>query len=124
MKEGPFPHNEGPKGDKMSNTVKPSHEEEEYFAKVEMEKRQALAEKVKAEMAEQDLDKLKELHWKHCANCGFEMHPVVFKGVTVDKCPHCGAIFLEPGELEQLAGKEGGFISAVLSIFRTEGLKP
>lgn len=103
----------------MSGTKKPSHEEEEYFARVEIEKRQALAEKVKAEMEAEDLEKLKKLHWKRCANCGFQMHPVVFKGVTVDKCPHCNAIFLESGELEQLAGKEGKFIGAVLSLFKT-----
>ena len=98
---------------------KPSHEEEDYFAKVEMDKKKALAEKLKAQMEEEELEKLKKLHWRHCAACGFEMHPVVFKGVTIDKCPHCGAIFLDPGELEQLAGQEGGFISSVLSIFKT-----
>jgi rubrerythrin len=103
----------------MSKMVKPSHEEEEYFAKVEMEKRQNLAEKVKEDMANEDLEKLKALHYHHCAKCGFEMHSVVFKGVTIEKCPHCGGIFLDAEELEQLAGKEGGFISAVLSIFKT-----
>lgn len=103
----------------MSGTKKPSHEEEEYFAKVEMDKKKALAEKLKADMETEELEKLRQLHWKHCANCGFEMFPVVFKGVTIDKCPHCGAIFLDPGELEELAGQEGGFISAVLSIFKT-----
>ena len=102
----------------MSQTVKPSHEEEEYFAKVELDKKKALAEKIKEKMADEELEELKKLHWKHCANCGFEMEPVVYKGVTVDKCFHCGAIFLEPGELEQLAGKEGGFISGVLSMFK------
>jgi hypothetical protein len=108
----------------MSGTVKPSHEEEEYFAKVEMDKKRALAEKLKLQMADAELAKLKALHWKHCANCGFEMHPVVFKGVTIDQCPNCNGIFLVPGELELLAGKEGGFVSAVLSIFKTEGLNP
>lgn len=108
----------------MSGTVKPSHEEEGYFAKVEMDKKRALAEKIKSQMAQGELAKLKSLHWKHCANCGFEMHPVVFKGVTIDKCPNCEGIFLVAGELETLAGKEGGFISAVLSIFKTEGLNP
>lgn len=108
----------------MSSTVKPSHEEDEYFAKVDMDKKRALAEKIKSRMEEDELAKLKALHWKHCANCGFEMHSVVFKGVTIEQCPNCNGIFLEPGELEHLAGKEGGFISAVLSIFKTEGLNP
>ncbi len=103
----------------MSNMGKPSHEEAEYFTKIEMEKRQAMAEKVKSAMKAEELEKLKALHWHHCAKCGFEMHSVVFKGVTIEKCPHCGGIYLDAGELEQLAGKEGGFVSAVLSIFKT-----
>jgi hypothetical protein len=75
-------------------------------------------------MASSELAQLKTLHWSHCAHCGFEMHPIVFKGVTIQQCPNCNGIFLEAGELEVLAGKEGGFISAVLSIFKTEGLNP
>lgn len=102
----------------MSSIGKPSHEEEEYFAKVEMEKKQAYAEKLKGQMAEEELTKLKELHWHHCAKCGFEMHTIVFKGVRIEKCPHCGGIFLDAHELETLAGKEGGFISSVLSLFK------
>lgn len=102
----------------MSDTKKPSHEEEDYFAQVEIDKRKALAEKLKAEMAEDDLQKLKELHFMHCAKCGFKMHSIVFKGVTIEKCPHCGGIFLDAQELEHLAGKEGGFISSVLSLFK------
>ena len=101
----------------MSSTVKPSHEEEEYFARQEMEKRQALAEKVRDQMQAGELDKLKQSHWNHCAKCGFEMHPIIFKGVTVEKCPNCGGIFLSAGELEQLAGKQDGFIASVLSLF-------
>lgn len=102
----------------MSSTVKPSHEEEEYFARQEIEKRKDLAEKIKAEMQAEDLEKLKQLHYNHCARCGFEMHPVIFKGVTIDKCPHCGGIFLDAGEVEQIIGKESGFIGSVLGLFK------
>ncbi len=98
--------------------IKPSHEEEEYFTRQEMDKRKALAEKLKAQMQVEEIEKLKKLHWMHCANCGFEMHSVVFKGVTLEKCPNCGGIFLNAGELEQLAGKEGGFISSVVGLFK------
>ena len=102
----------------MSSTVKPSHEEEEYFARQEIEKRKDLAEKVKAQMQAEDLEKLKQLHYNHCARCGFEMHPVIFKGVTIDKCPHCGGIFMDAGEVEQIIGKESGFIGSVLGLFK------
>ena len=108
----------------MSTTGKPSHEEDEYFAKVEMDKKRALAEKIKSQMAEHELADLKTLHYHHCSNCGFAMHPIVFKGVTILQCPNCSGIFLNAEELEILAGKEGGFVTAVLSIFQTEGLNP
>jgi ribosomal protein S27AE len=89
-----------------------------------MDKKRALAEKIKSQMAEHELLELKTLHHNHCSNCGFEMHPIVFKGVTIQQCPNCAGIFLAAEELETLAGKEGGFVSAVLSIFQTEGLNP
>jgi Zn-finger nucleic acid-binding protein len=69
-------------------------------------------------MATQEVENLKKLHWKHCANCGFEMHSVVFKGLTIEKCPNCGGIFLPAGELEQLAGSEGHFMQSVMGLFK------
>ncbi len=98
-------------------TKKPSHEEEDYFARVEIDKRRALADKLKEQMAQGEIEKLKQLHWMHCAKCGFELHSIVFKGITIEKCPNCGGIFLDAGELERLVGKEGGFVTAVLSLF-------
>ena len=102
----------------MSSTVKPSHEEEEYIARQEIEARQALAEKIRDEMNAAELEKLKQLHFNHCAKCGFEMHPVIFKGITIERCPNCGGIFLDTGDLERLAGKQDGFISSVLGLFQ------
>ena len=101
----------------MSQTVKPSSEEEEYFNQIEIQKKRDLAEKLKAQMEAKELEKLKELHWMHCTKCGFEMHTIVFKGISIEKCPNCAGIYLDPGELEQLAGQEGGFLTAVLSLF-------
>src|SRR5262245_59821703 len=102
----------------MSSTVKPSHEEEGYFALQEIEKRQDLAEKLRDQMQAAELENLKKLHWNHCANCGFDMHPVVFRGVTIEKCPNCGGIFLNANEVEHIAGKESAFVSSVLSLFK------
>lgn len=102
----------------MSTTAKPSHEEEEYFAKQEIDQRRAFTEKLKAQMQVEEIEKLKKTHWMHCGKCGFEMHPVVFKGITIEKCPNCNAILLDSGELEQLAGKEGRFVTSVLGLFK------
>jgi len=102
----------------MSSTVKPSHEEEEYFARNEIQKREALAEKVREQMHAEELEKLKKLHWNHCARCGFEMFRVVFRGITIEKCPNCGGIFMEASAIEQIAGKESGFVTSVLGLFK------
>jgi len=99
------------------STHKPTHDEDEYFARVEIEKRRNLAEKVRSEMAADDLAKLKKLHHMHCANCGFEMHPVIFKGVTIEQCPNCDGIFLKQSELDELAGKKESVISTILNLF-------
>jgi Zn-finger nucleic acid-binding protein len=42
-----------------------------------------------------------------------------FKGVEIEVCPNCGAVLLDPGELEQLAGDEQH--GAVLHIARLFG---
>ncbi len=102
----------------MSETVKPSHQEDEYFAKVELQKKRDLAEKIKKEKSDQELEELKKLHWRHCANCGFDMHPIVYKGVTIDQCPNCSGVFLDPGELEQLAGEDESLFGRFVDVFR------
>ena len=35
------------------------------------------------------------------------MEPKIFQGVEIDICPSCGAVLLDPGELEELAGVLG-----------------
>lgn len=99
-------------------TQKPSHTEEEYFAKVEAEKKKRLAEEIARKMTQEEQKRLKDLHWMRCPKCGLEMHSIPFKGVTIDKCFSCQGIFLDDGELEKVAGREEGFLTSVLSLFK------
>jgi Zn-finger nucleic acid-binding protein len=69
-------------------------------------------------MQEQERERLKQLHWMHCPKCGFELTPVAFKGVTIDRCFHCGGTWLDAGELEALAGKESEFLHRVIALFK------
>ncbi len=98
---------------------KPSQTEEEYFARVEAEKKKKLAAEQGHRLTEKQREELKNQHWMHCPKCGMELHPVPYKGVTMDKCFHCHGVFLDDGELEKIAGQEGGFLSGVMSLFRT-----
>lgn len=95
--------------------------EEEYFAKQDREK---LA-KLKAEQAAKDaataLVERRELHHHKCGKCGADMDTHPFRGVEIEICPECGAVLLDNGELEKLAGTdEGGMLSKMLSIFNRE----
>ena len=98
---------------------KTSREEEEYFAKQEYEKLRDLAAKKKNEMAAEEEEKLKELHWMHCPKCGHELITIGLHGVEVDQCAHCNGLWLDAGELEQVMEREGGSpLKKILDIFK------
>lgn len=97
---------------------KPSQSEEEYFARIEIDKMKRLANDVRQKHTDEERKKLKELHYMHCPKCGMELKELLFKGVTIDKCYHCGAVTLDDGELEKLAGEEESLISSIVSLFK------
>ena len=99
--------------------MKPSHTEEEFFARVEAEKKKKLAEDSRKKLTEEEKARLKSLHWMRCPKCGMELHAVPYKGVTLDKCFQCHGVFLDDGELEKIAGEESGFLTGVLSLFKS-----
>lgn len=93
--------------------------EEEYFARLETEKKRTLAETKRATIALTQRTELKTLHWMHCPKCGLELETIVFRGVEIDKCFNCGGVYLDTGELEKLAGTESHFWDSVLSLFKS-----
>ncbi|MFO1520266.1 MAG: zf-TFIIB domain-containing protein [bacterium] len=97
--------------------------EEEYFARETLAKIKKMAAEKRARLAAQEKEKLKKLHWMHCAKCGSELHEVLFRGINIDKCFECGGVFLDYGELEKLAGHESGLIASILSLFKYNPFK-
>ena len=60
----------------------------------------------------------KALHDNKCGKCGDELATVPFRGVEIEICPSCGAVLLDAGELEQLAGSDNaGVISSFFETF-------
>lgn len=94
-----------------------SNQEEEYFAKLDREKRLALRKKLMEEKRLQNAEELRALHYLKCGKCGHGMYPQNFKGVEVDVCENCGAVLLDPGELEELAGEETGAFRDLVEFF-------
>ena len=92
--------------------------EEEYFARVEAQKTQKLAKELAKGEAASAATALKELHWLHCGKCGTRMETTNFKGVEIEVCPSCGAVLLDPGELQQLAGEDrASVVNMVAELF-------
>jgi len=101
------------------NPEKPSQSEEEYFTKEEAEKKKRLHEKLKAEL-EQERRESTRRHWfMTCPKCGARLESVVFRGTLIEKCPDCGGVWLDAGELKTLAGEEAhSVISGIIELFK------
>jgi hypothetical protein len=100
------------------STKKPSETEDEYFARLDAEKKRKAAVESRRDMAATEQQKLKELHYMHCPKCGHTLETVSFKGLAIDKCFACNGTWLDEGELEALAGKEAGFLTSVVGLFK------
>ena len=76
--------------------------EDEYFVKKERE----LLDKLKSKTAAEQKAQIKELCRMRCPKCGEPLKERSFQKIQIDQCTGCGGIWLDAGELEQVAGKE------------------
>jgi hypothetical protein len=103
----------------MAELEKPSKNEDEYFARQELERRKKWAQEQAAKMASEQKEQLKQLHWMKCPKCGMDLKEIEVHGVKVDQCASCGGVFLDAGEMEQIEKHEqGGVMGRVFSMFR------
>lgn len=98
--------------------VKPSTKEEEYFARIEFEKKQKLQEEQQATLESSEKKRLQELHHMNCPKCGMKLVEVDYKGIEVDKCSGCEGIWLDPGELEAVSKLDQGKLSNWFANFK------
>lgn len=93
--------------------------EDEYFARVEFERRKQKLAEAHKEIKQAEKEELKDLHWMRCPKCGMEMIEVDFEGVKVDKCSECLGVFFDDGEVEHVIAKnKPGFLSRLAGAFK------
>src|SRR5688572_13894758 len=93
-------------------------DEDEYFRKLDEEAKAKMKAKLDAEQAESDRSQRRTLHFKKCGKCGGDMATQVFRGIEIEVCPDCGAVLLDPGELQTLAGQDSTQVfSSFFSMF-------
>ncbi|HVE87327.1 MAG TPA: zf-TFIIB domain-containing protein [Myxococcales bacterium] len=107
----------------MSNYEKPSSQEEEYFAREEIEKKRKLALQQAAETEVQQREALQRLHFMKCPKCGMDLHAITKGKVVVDTCFNCHGVWLDAGEMERLLHGEadeaaGSVMRAILNFVR------
>jgi len=98
---------------------KASSKEEEYHLRQEGEKLKARAEQVRRETEQAEREELKQLHWMRCPKCGLELTEIEYRGIQLDKCFSCGGIYLDDGELEQIAASpdDQGLLAGLARVF-------
>ena len=96
----------------------PSKNEEEYFARIEFERRKTMeVEKVKR-LAEEEKKNLKDLHYMRCPKCGMELIEIEFKGIKIDKCFQCDGVWLDAGEMDALSKLEKTVMDKLFRVFK------
>jgi len=84
---------------------KKSESEEEYFARIEFERRKKI---------EEEKEQRKELHFMHCPKCGMKLIEVDYKSLKIDRCSACDGVWMDAGELEAAVGLEKGLLARIL----------
>ena len=97
---------------------KPSEKEEEYFARMEFERKKKAEGEKQKKIAEVEKKKLKELHYMKCPKCGMELIEIDYKGIKVDKCSECEGIWLDAGELEAISKVEKKVLDKLFDVFK------
>ena len=97
---------------------KPSEKEEEYFARMEFERRKKLEEEKHGKLKEEDKKRQKELHYMRCPKCGMELIEIDYKGIKVDKCSECEGVWVDAGELGAISKFEKTSLDKLFSVFK------
>ncbi len=77
-------------------------QEDEYFVKKERE----LLAKLKAKQESESKAAAKSAAHMTCPKCGEPLKARSFQKIEIDQCTGCNGIWLDAGEMEQVAGKE------------------
>jgi uncharacterized protein len=83
-------------------TDKIRRNEDEYFVKQDAELLRHQREL--AEAAARDAER--RSHFMKCPKDGYDLTSSTYHGVQIERCPHCGGMWLDAGEIEAVAHEE------------------
>lgn len=94
--------------------TRPTEHEEEYFARIEQE----MKEQRKKHASKEQREKLRELHFMKCPQCGTDLMEIDFKGIKIDECSSCRGMWLDAGEFDALAKIEKPVLERLFNVFK------
>jgi len=98
--------------------VKPTEHEEEFFARQEFERMKDVEKKRAHKIETEERESLKELHFMRCPKCGMQLVEIDYRTIKIDRCTSCDGVWLDAGELEEIAGFDAPVMSKFFSIFK------
>ena len=99
----------------MPSEIRPSKNEDEYFAKLDAEQVKVLRAKLDAERATTE----RKAHFMKCPKCGEDLTEQELLNVKVDVCPNCHGMWLDNGEITMIrSGSEGGLNAFFRDFFK------
>jgi len=98
--------------------MRPSEREAEYFAREAFEKLKKAEEEKTKKLAGEEKKKRKELHYMKCPKCGMELVEIDYKEIKIDKCSECAGVWLDAGEMEQVAKMDKTGLDKLFSVFK------
>jgi uncharacterized protein len=104
------------KGDCMP--VKPTDQEEEFFARQDFERMKDKEEQRARDLASAEKQRLQTLHYMRCPKCGMQLVEIDYRGIKIDRCTACDGVWLDAGELEQIAKLDVPLMNKFFTIFK------
>ena len=92
-------------------------EEERYFHERDAELLKKKRIELNASRKAQEQDAHKNQHWMKCPKCGADLEEIEMDHIMVDKCPGCGGIFFDKGELELMLKAHRGLVPRIMDMF-------
>ena len=94
---------------------KPSSPEDEYIAREEAKRREL--QQIEREQAE--VEAARQARWRSCpGGCETKLVEQAFRDILIDRCPTCGGVWLDPGELEKISSDDHSLVRGFLDFFR------
>jgi uncharacterized protein len=107
-----------PERSEMATTKKPTSAEDEYIAREEKQ-RQELA---KIAREQQEKEAARAARRGTCPlGCETKLVEETFQHIKIDRCPTCKGVWLDPGELEQIASDSSGIVRSFVDFLSKRG---